>query len=148
MQEVLPPISEVLYPIYPEEPSGNRSRALWLLPSGLRSDNYFSVYVQAVQSFDWAEFYTQFKGEVYFDWLRAQLLSSGLADVVLIDSRTGITEMGGVCTRQLADVVVAFCVPNTQNVWHCLYGEIFFASGDTAGEEKSPSGSCCRACSP
>ena len=116
LQEVLPPISEVLYPIYPEEPSGNRSRALWLLPSGLRSDNYFSVYVQAVQSFDWAEFYTQFKGEVYFDWLRAQLLSSGLADVVLIDSRTGITEMGGVCTRQLADVVVAFCVPNTQNV--------------------------------
>jgi hypothetical protein len=49
-------------------------------------------------------------------WALQLELASGLADVVLIDSRTGITQMGGVCTRQLADVVVAFCVPNAQNV--------------------------------
>ena len=37
-------------------------------------------------------------------------------DAVLIDSRTGVTEVGGVCTRQLADVVVSFCAPNYQNL--------------------------------
>src|SRR5205814_10351862 len=47
-------------------------------------------------------------------WLRSQLES--LADVVLIDSRTGITEMSGVCTRQLADVVISFCTPNLQSI--------------------------------
>ena len=73
-------------------------------------------YVEAVQSFDWSEFYRDFHGEAFFEWLRGQLLDELAADVVLIDSRTGATEMGGVCTRQLADVVVAFCVPNVQNL--------------------------------
>jgi hypothetical protein len=36
--------------------------------------------------------------------------------VVLIDSRTGVTEMGGVCTRQMADAVISFCAPNWQNL--------------------------------
>jgi tetratricopeptide (TPR) repeat protein len=48
--------------------------------------------------------------------MRRQLNSEELADVVLIDSRTGLTEMGGVCTRQLADVVVSFAAPNIQNL--------------------------------
>ena len=54
------------------------------------------------------------EGRNYFSWLREQL--SALADVVLIDSRTGVTEMGGVCTRHLPDAVVSFCAPNFQNV--------------------------------
>src|SRR6185503_9462694 len=37
-------------------------------------------------------------------------------DVVLVDSRTGVTEMGGVCAYQLADVVVLLCAPNYQNL--------------------------------
>ncbi|HKE24657.1 MAG TPA: TIR domain-containing protein, partial [Bryobacteraceae bacterium] len=40
----------------------------------------------------------------------------GAADIVLIDSRTGVAEMSGVCTRQLADVVVCLCAPNDQNL--------------------------------
>lgn len=141
------PLRSLLYPIFPpQSPSDTKSRALWLLPSGWRStgrktrvsvqtgatskDERFSKYAEAVQSFDWAEFYTHFDGESYFSWFREQLLpvpsnppgpsdSStdrlGL-DAVLIDSRTGVTEMGGVCTRQLADVIVSFCAPNYQNL--------------------------------
>ena len=36
--------------------------------------------------------------------------------MILIDSRTGITEMSGVCTYHLADVVALFCAPNHQNI--------------------------------
>jgi hypothetical protein len=71
-------------------------------------------YAAAVQSFDWADFYASYDGEAYFDWMRDELET--MADVVLIDSRTGVTEMGGVCTRHLADVVVSLCAPNRQNL--------------------------------
>jgi len=141
------PLQSLLYPIHPPRPPGDRnSSALWLLPAGWRStgglraasgesnaatkDDRFSKYAEAVQSFDWADFYSRFEGEAYFNWLREQLRppssssvpsdadsAHGLGvDAVLIDSRTGVTEMGGVCTRQLADVVVSFCAPNYQNL--------------------------------
>ena len=111
----LPPICDALYPIHP--PGGDeKSAALWLMPAGWRSGDRFPVYAHAVQSFDWADFYASYEGEAYFNWMREQLAASTLADVVLIDSRTGVTEMGGVCTRQMADVVVSFCVPNAQNL--------------------------------
>ncbi len=119
LAENLMPLSSALYPIHPPARlTGNLAdqtgAALWLLSAGMRSGERFATYAQAVQSFDWASFYGQYQGEAYFDWLRRELLK--VADVVLIDSRTGVTEMGGVCTRQLADVVVSFCVPNLQNL--------------------------------
>jgi WD40 repeat protein len=115
LQKHLPPLSLALYPIYPLNSSdGTTSRALWLIPAGLRAGGRISLYSQMVQSFDWADFYARFRGELYFEWLRFQLES--LADVVLIDSRTGVTEMSGVCTRQLADVVISFCAPNLQSI--------------------------------
>ena len=55
-----------------------------------------------------------YAGHAYFEWMRRQLLAQ--ADVVLIDSRTGLNEMSGVCAQQLADVVVSFCAPNLQNL--------------------------------
>ena len=36
--------------------------------------------------------------------------------MVLIDSRTGATEMSGICTYHLPDVVVLFAAPNEQNL--------------------------------
>jgi tetratricopeptide (TPR) repeat protein len=114
----LPPIESYLCEIEPEiayqksieKPHGT----LRLLSAGWRSGERFAEYGEAVHAFDWANFYARFRGEEYFNWFRNQLLT--LADVILVDSRTGITEMGGVCTRQLADVVVAFCAPNSQNL--------------------------------
>ena len=65
-------------------------------------------------TFDWADFYHNHEGETYFELLRQQFLAT--FDVVLIDSRTGITEMGGVCTYQLADVAVMFCGTSQQSL--------------------------------
>ncbi|HBB96384.1 MAG TPA: hypothetical protein DC054_13435 [Blastocatellia bacterium] len=116
LRENLPPVSDALFPIKSTEESSVKGGALWLMPAGWRVGDRFPVYAQAVQSFDWSDFYASFEGETYFNWMREQLVAENLADVVLIDSRTGVTEMGGVCTRQLADIVVSFVVPNAQNL--------------------------------
>lgn len=87
---------------------------LWMLSAGLRNEGEFTNYTQRVQAFDWQDFYSNWEGEIYFEWLREQF--ELLADVVLIDSRTGVTEMGGVCTYHLADAVIMFCAANEQNL--------------------------------
>ena len=104
-------LATYLFPIHEQGADGS---GLWLLPAGWRQGDRFEAYAEAVQSFDWENFYTSYRGKEFFDWMRTKLLT--IADVVLIDSRTGVTEMSGVCARQLADVVVAFCAPNGQNV--------------------------------
>lgn len=115
LEAQLAPLEYFLHPIRP--PDGQeQKRGLWLLSAGWRTKERFAEYGRAVQNFSWSEFYNAYHGEAYFEWMRKQLNSSELADVVLIDSRTGLTEMGGVCTRQLADVVVSFTAPNVQNL--------------------------------
>jgi MinD-like ATPase involved in chromosome partitioning or flagellar assembly len=114
MAEQLPPLRSRLVQL--RRPGGSDQSALWLLPAGRREGDAFPAYARAVQRFDWSGFYERHRGEAFFEWLRSQLLADDLADVVLIDTRTGISEMGGVATRQLADVIVSFCVLNTQNI--------------------------------
>lgn len=75
------------------------------------------AYARAVRSFDWQDFFHNWKGDLFFDWFKRQLVAPGTGyDVVLVDSRTGVTEMGGVCAYQLADVAVLLCAPNFQNL--------------------------------
>lgn len=104
-------VTSLLIDMHPDADVPGR---LQLLPAGRRANERFLEYANRVKTFDWQDFYHNWEGEVYFEWLRNQLL--GAADVVLIDSRTGVTEMGGVCTYQLADVVVMLCGPNEQNI--------------------------------
>lgn len=95
--------------------SNNNSKgSLFYIPAGRRSDESFANYAKTIRTFDWQEFYRKWEGELYFEWLRKEF--ENLADIVLIDSRTGVTEMGGVCTYQLADVIVMFCAANKQNI--------------------------------
>ena len=126
------PASTYLYPIHPLQ---SQAGGLWLLPAGWRTstpeagagratDGRFSKYAAAVQGFDWSDFYDSYEGEAFFESLREELFSPEAiragdgrgADVILIDSRTGVTEVGGIATRQLADVVVCFTAPNYQNL--------------------------------
>jgi cellulose biosynthesis protein BcsQ len=100
---------------------------LWLLTAGRRLPD-FSSYARTVRTFDWDDFYANWSGELYIDWLREQFELE--ADVVLIDSRTGVSEMGGVTTYQLADVVVIFVAPNQQN----LEGAVAMANDFTRKE--------------
>jgi hypothetical protein len=93
-----------------------------LLTAGQREpQERYGMYASAVRSFDWLDFFHHWKGERFFDWLRGELVADaqgagGTYDAVLVDSRTGITEMGGVCAYQLADVAVMLCAANEQNL--------------------------------
>ena len=113
-QEPLLAAGDVTSLLIDMHPDADEPGQLRLLPAGMRANERFLEYANRVKTFDWQDFYHNWEGEVYFEWLRNQLL--GAADVVLIDSRTGVTEMGGVCTYQLADVVVMLCAPNAQNI--------------------------------
>jgi len=101
-----------------------RSKQLKLLTPGRRDARAYRDYVDFVQTFDWLDFYENGSGAAFFDWLREQFLS--IADVVLIDTRTGITEIGGICTHHLADVVVLLtntteqCLEGTAQIGHDL----------------------------
>jgi hypothetical protein len=75
-------------------PDNGGSNGLYLLAAGARPANQFGLYAQKVQEFNWGEFYASYEGREYFSWFREQLTSG--VDVVLIDSRTGVTEMSGV----------------------------------------------------
>ncbi len=107
------PLINFITPIYESE-RGNDDGKLYIIPAGQRAGDEFTRYAERVRSFDWDNFYTEWNGEVFFEWFREE--TESFADVVLIDSRTGVTEMGGVCTYQLADVVVMFVAPNQQNL--------------------------------
>jgi MinD-like ATPase involved in chromosome partitioning or flagellar assembly len=106
------PLENFIQPI--RMPADGSGGSLWLMPAGRRLDNEYSLYADRVRAFDWDEFYSQWNGEQFFEWLGDELTKA--YDVVLIDSRTGITEMSGVYTHQLADAVVLFVAANEQNL--------------------------------
>jgi MinD-like ATPase involved in chromosome partitioning or flagellar assembly len=85
---------------------------LWVMPSG-RED---ALYSSRLSSVDWADLYSRREGYLLFEELKAQWKKYLNPDYVLIDSRTGHTEVGGICTRQLADAVVALFIPTEQNL--------------------------------
>jgi MinD-like ATPase involved in chromosome partitioning or flagellar assembly len=97
--------------IHPPSPNGG---CLHLLTAGKRSSEDFSRYINNVRNFDWQDFYHNWEGELYLDWLREEI--EAFADVVLIDSRTGLTELGGICVYHLADAVVILCGASQQNI--------------------------------
>lgn len=105
-------LERYIFPVYHELPGGGR---LHLLPAGTRGDEeQLSNYAYRLRTFDWQEFYFDWGGELFFQWLAREVDKN--YDLGLVDSRTGVTEMGGVCAYQLADTLVMFCATNSQNL--------------------------------
>lgn len=96
------------------ESLGLSAGALRFLPAGCRAGDQFTEYAAKVKAFDWAGFYRDWEGEIYLEWFRQELLAEDA--VILVDSRTGVTEIGGVCVYQLADIVVMLCAANQNNL--------------------------------
>ena len=82
-----------------------------MLPAGTRDVGYSTL----LHSIDWNVLYTRFHGYELFEDLKQQWAQQGF-DYVLIDSRTGYTDVGGICTRHLPDAVVLMFFPNDQNL--------------------------------
>jgi len=106
-------VRRFILPVYERLPGDG---CLDLMPAGEREDPaQLERYALNVRSFDWQDFYFNWEGELFFEWLRGQLVPERY-DLVLVDSRTGVTEMGGICAYQLGDAIVMMCAANHQNV--------------------------------
>jgi cellulose biosynthesis protein BcsQ len=84
--------------------------SLDLMTSGKVDEGYFT----RVLEFDWQSFFENSNGGAFIENLRTDW--SREYDFVLVDSRTGITDTGGVCTIALPDLIVPMFVANYQNV--------------------------------
>ena len=91
---------------------GDGNGGLWVMPAGAHQDSYASTFAQI----DWGALYEQHDGYLLFEDLKEQWKTFVNPDYVLIDSRTGHTDIGGICTRQLPHSVVILFFPNAQNL--------------------------------
>ena len=91
---------------------GDQGGGLWIMPSGAHQDSYAAHFSQI----DWGALYEQYDGYLLFEDLKEQWKQAIKPDYVLIDSRTGHTDTGGICTRQLPDAVAILFFPNEQNL--------------------------------
>lgn len=71
-------------------------------------------YAEALSRFNWSDFFDQFAGGNLIHelgrWCRAHY------DLILIDSRTGLADVAGICTMQIPDSVYLCFVFNRQNI--------------------------------
>ncbi|GIH08692.1 hypothetical protein Rhe02_67590 [Rhizocola hellebori] len=80
------------------------------LPAGQQGPGYGD----AVNTFDWGNFYTRLGGGAFLSALRDDLRNR--YDYVLIDSRTGLSDIAGICTVTLPDIVVDCFTFSTQSI--------------------------------
>ncbi|WP_340108452.1 KGGVGR-motif variant AAA ATPase [Pikeienuella sp. HZG-20] len=95
--------------------SDHGDSTIWLMPAG---DASTIDYSRKLASIDWKTLYEKEKGYLLFEDLKQQwhTFEQYGFDYVLVDSRTGYTDVGGICTRQLPDLVVAMYLPTMQNI--------------------------------
>lgn len=100
------------YKDYIWEVNCDAEHPLSFLPSGRDQD---SDYSDNLERFDWADFFRKRDGGRFVEELRTRWRED--FDIVLIDSRTGLSDTGGLCTIQLPDVVVAMFTANYQSLY-------------------------------
>jgi MinD-like ATPase involved in chromosome partitioning or flagellar assembly len=98
--------------VYEAPDAGRDGGRLWVMPAGRVDEGY----AERLSHINWADLYEHQDGYVLFEDLKAQWWQCFEPDYVLIDSRTGMTDVGGICTRQLPDAVVLLFIPNEQNL--------------------------------
>jgi cellulose biosynthesis protein BcsQ len=87
-----------------------QSQTIDLLTAG--RDN--KKYVPGLRKLHWEELFAKKRFGNYLEALREQWVTK--YDFILIDSRTGITDIGGICTIHLPDVLIAFFTANAQSL--------------------------------
>ena len=98
--------------IHDSKDAGENGGCLWVMPSGEQDEKYATSF----REIDWLDLYERHDGYLLFEDLKAQWEQFVKPDYVLIDSRTGHTDTGGICTRQLPDAVAILFFPNDQNL--------------------------------
>ena len=94
------------------ELSGPLRGQLCVMPAGRRD----AAYNHQLAHINWAELYESGLGAPFFANWKAAIDHHFQPDYVFVDSRTGLTEVGGVCTTQFPDLVMMLFGLNDQNV--------------------------------
>jgi tetratricopeptide (TPR) repeat protein len=101
----IPPVEEY---IYPSEIAG-----LDILPAGLIDEQYSSK----LERINWQVLYEKKRGFDFLERIKASIESlEPRYDYVLVDARTGYSDVGGICLQQLPNLVVLMFRLNGQNL--------------------------------
>ncbi|MDB5582717.1 MAG: hypothetical protein JWR80_7893 [Bradyrhizobium sp.] len=95
-------------------------------------------YAEALSRFHWSSFFDEFAGGGMLEALRSWCKRN--YDFILVDSRTGLADVAGICTMQLPDEVVLCFVLNRQNTEGVadIAASIRAARGDDVAIRLSP----------
>jgi MinD-like ATPase involved in chromosome partitioning or flagellar assembly len=102
--QILPYAVSVTWPSFPADGT------LDFVSAGRQNRDYSS----AVASLDWDNFYERLGGGQFLDALRADMKAN--YDYVLIDSRTGLSDIADICTVHFPDVLVTCFTLSDQSV--------------------------------
>jgi MinD-like ATPase involved in chromosome partitioning or flagellar assembly len=105
----VPNVSSYVYESNKFDKSGGQ---LFVMPAGVLD----STYQDRFSAINWQKLYDEDNGYALMEDLRVQWDTQLQCDYVFIDSRTGYTDVGGICTRQLPDAVCLIFSPNRQNL--------------------------------
>lgn len=104
-----PDISQFTHPC--ELPGPLRGK-LWIMPAGKKDAAYNSLRA----NLHWVRLYDSGLGEPFVENWKAAIARHCQPDYVFVDSRTGLTDVAGICTLHLPDLVVMVFGLNDQNV--------------------------------
>ena len=80
----------------------------------IAAGSHSTSYVPLFQKINWVRLYDEHNLGDFLESLRTEWKQN--YDFVFIDSRTGLTDSGGICTVQLPDILVFLCTPNLQSL--------------------------------
>lgn len=104
----LPSLSDFAYDITPKDEFGQ----IHLIPAG-RKDAHYQYLLSRL---DWKMLYSERSGFLVIEALRRAIDHEFKPDYLLVDSRTGLTDISGICTLQMPDLVVLLFNLNDQNI--------------------------------
>ena len=114
--QIIPSIRDFYATAPIEDDDFEKGGAIYIVPAGYGDFDYSDK----LQSFNWDKFYEHENGRELFNELRDEIeFQFDNPDLVLIDSRTGLTDIGGICTLLLPDKVVILTGLNDQNITGC-----------------------------
>ena len=94
------------------EPTKRLSGDLWVMSAGRKDQEYNRLRADI----NWSDLYENRQGASFFENFKADIERTFHPDYVFVDSRTGLTDVGGVCTLHLPDLVVLMFSLNEQNL--------------------------------
>lgn len=104
-----PPVEKYVHPCELSTPLPGK---LWIMPAGRKNETYNRDRTHI----NWEELYESGMGEPFVENWKAAIARYCKPDYVLVDSRTGLTDVGGICTIHLPDLLVMVFGLNEQNV--------------------------------